>query len=66
MPALPTLELTVISGDSTRVEVEEALTEINARAKRVQTRDGLSRLNPEHARLHAFLDYLLRLWEAAT
>jgi len=62
----PTVELTVISGDSTREEVREAIAHCNASAKRTPARDSLSRLNPDHARMHAFLNYLIDLDRALT
>lgn len=67
MPALPLsqIELNVIDGDSTRAEIVIALVHCNETAQRTATRDGLSKLNPEHGRLHRVLNYLLDMWQAS-
>ena len=59
------IEFTVIGETSTAAEVREALAHCNATAKRTPTRDHLGRLNAEHARLHAFENYLLDLLDRA-
>lgn len=57
------LDITVITDDSTRAEIEEALGHCSTSAGRCLSRDHIGNPNPEWAKLHRFLDYLLDLWE---
>ena len=53
------LILPVVDADTTPEDIKLALIGLACDAARMPTRDGLSRLNAEHERLHRAIDGLL-------
>lgn len=59
------MDITVLTGESTRTEIEEALGWCNTEAKRCLSRDEIGRPSERWAGMHAFLNHLLDMWQAA-
>jgi len=59
----PTVEVKVLSRDSSREEVVAALLQVSAEAGRELQRDHLNRPNERWARQHQFLNMLLDFLE---
>lgn len=53
------VDVVVLSKDSERAELVEALLMVNAEARREMQRDNLGRVNEHWVGLHAFMDMLL-------